>query len=158
MTDPNLLGFGQPVPGYAPTCGAQTDNGNYGPGIRRSGSWLWYSPPVSGVSATEAYLPSEKIAIAVAVTYLKASDLESLERGPTATCPLVGGTSTRPTRGRGPASSALGPRSETLGESLDDSSSCPRIPERVAESARPPDHHIDGTHAPSMPTATCVQS
>ena len=35
----------------------------------RSGSWLLQNPLLDGYSATEAYLPSKKIAIAVAVTF-----------------------------------------------------------------------------------------
>ena len=42
---------------------------NFGLGIVRSGSWLLQSPMLGGYSATMAYLPSEKIAIAVFVTY-----------------------------------------------------------------------------------------
>jgi hypothetical protein len=42
---------------------------NYGLGIVRSGSWLLQNPLFSGYAATEAYLPSKKIAIAVAVTF-----------------------------------------------------------------------------------------
>lgn len=36
---------------------------------RRSGSWILQNPLVGGYSATEAYLPSQRIAIAVAVTF-----------------------------------------------------------------------------------------
>jgi hypothetical protein len=101
---------------------------------------------VSGVSATEAYLPSEKIAIAVAVTYLKASDLESLERGPTATCPLVGGTSTPPTGGvsrrrprwahaRRPSANHLTVQAAALGS-----------PSEWRNRHARSDHHLDGTH------------
>jgi len=35
----------------------------------RSGSWLLQNPLLDGYSATEAYLASKKIAIAVAVTF-----------------------------------------------------------------------------------------
>jgi len=35
----------------------------------RSGSWLLQNPLLDGYSATEAYLPSKKIASAVAVTF-----------------------------------------------------------------------------------------
>jgi hypothetical protein len=38
-------------------------------GVGRSGSWLPQNPLLNGYSATEAYLPSKKIAIAVAVTF-----------------------------------------------------------------------------------------
>jgi CubicO group peptidase (beta-lactamase class C family) len=70
MTDPNLLGFGHPDPACAPSCGQQVNGYNYGLGVVRSGSWLLQNPLLSGYGATEAYLPSEEIAIAVVVTYL----------------------------------------------------------------------------------------
>ncbi len=70
MTDPNLLGFGHADPACAPSCGQQVNGYNYGLGVVRSGSWLLQNPLLSGYGATEAYLPSEEIAIAVVVTYL----------------------------------------------------------------------------------------
>ena len=41
----------------------------YGLGIVISGNWLLQNPLFAGYAAVEAYLPSQKIAIAVAVTY-----------------------------------------------------------------------------------------
>jgi CubicO group peptidase (beta-lactamase class C family) len=67
QTAPNLLGFGSIIPGCS--CGPQTEFYNYGLGIVRSGSWLLQNPLFSGSAATEAYLPSRKIAIAVVVTF-----------------------------------------------------------------------------------------
>src|SRR4029077_6940072 len=69
MTGPHLLGFGHKQGNCAPSCGTQTNFYNYGLGIVRSGSWLLQNPMLGGYSATEAYLPSKKIAIAVFVTY-----------------------------------------------------------------------------------------
>jgi len=47
----------------------------------RSGSWLLQNPLLDGYSATEAYLPSKKIAIAVAVTFApEAFDSQRMER------------------------------------------------------------------------------
>ncbi|ORW03975.1 serine hydrolase domain-containing protein [Mycobacterium kyorinense] len=43
--------------------------GTYGLGIVISGNWLLQNPMSPGESAVEAYLPSQKLAIAVAVTY-----------------------------------------------------------------------------------------
>jgi CubicO group peptidase (beta-lactamase class C family) len=73
MTDPNLLGFGHKEPRCEPSCFTQINAYNYGLGIVRSGSWILQDPQVGGISGTEAYLPSQKIAIAVAVTYLPAA-------------------------------------------------------------------------------------
>jgi CubicO group peptidase (beta-lactamase class C family) len=70
MTAPNLLGFGCKEGVCEPSCFTQIPVYNFGLGVIRSGSWLMQNPELSGYSATEAYLPSEKIAIAVVVTYL----------------------------------------------------------------------------------------
>jgi CubicO group peptidase (beta-lactamase class C family) len=70
MTEGSLLGFGRKEPACEPTCFTQVDGYNYGLGVVRSGSWILQNPQLSGFSAAEAYLPSERIAIAVAVTYL----------------------------------------------------------------------------------------
>jgi CubicO group peptidase (beta-lactamase class C family) len=67
QTGPNLLGFGSPLPGCS--CDQQVEGYNYGLGIVRSGSWLLQNPLFGGYAGTEAYLPSKKIAIAVAVTF-----------------------------------------------------------------------------------------
>jgi CubicO group peptidase (beta-lactamase class C family) len=68
MTDPNLLGFGKKETVCEPSCFTQIEAYNYGLGIVRSGSWILQNPLLSGIGATEAYLPSEEIAIAVVVT------------------------------------------------------------------------------------------
>jgi CubicO group peptidase (beta-lactamase class C family) len=73
MTDPNLLGFGHADPACAPSCFTQIDAYNFGLGVVRAGSWILQDPEITAFSATEAYLPSQEIAIAVAVTYLPAA-------------------------------------------------------------------------------------
>ena len=73
MTAPNLLGFGRKEPVCQPSCFTQVPGYNFGLGIIRSGSWLMQNPLVGGYSATGAYLPSDEVAIAVAVTYLPAA-------------------------------------------------------------------------------------
>jgi CubicO group peptidase (beta-lactamase class C family) len=67
QTGPNLLGFGHAQSGCA--CVQQTTSYNFGLGIVRTGSWLVETPSFGGYAAAEAYLPSEKIAIAVAITF-----------------------------------------------------------------------------------------
>lgn len=69
MTDPNLLGFGHSQANCAPSCFKQINAYNFGLGVVRSGSWLLQGPLLSGEGSTEAYLPSQKIAIAVVVTF-----------------------------------------------------------------------------------------
>jgi CubicO group peptidase (beta-lactamase class C family) len=73
MTDPNLLGFGHHQPNCGTECFKQTRGYNFGLGVVRSGSWILQDPLLSGYSAAEAYLPSQKIAIAVAVTFRAAA-------------------------------------------------------------------------------------
>jgi CubicO group peptidase (beta-lactamase class C family) len=70
MTDPNLLGFGHADPSCSPSCFTQVDGYNYGLGVVRSGSWILQNPLLAGISGTAAYLPSQEVAVAVAVTYL----------------------------------------------------------------------------------------
>lgn len=69
MTDPNLLGFGHAQANCAPSCFKQINAYNFGLGVVRSGSWLLQDPLLSGEGSTEAYLPAQKIAIAVVVTF-----------------------------------------------------------------------------------------
>jgi CubicO group peptidase (beta-lactamase class C family) len=73
MTAPHLLGFGHKQDNCAPSCFTQVNGYNYGIGVVRSGSWLLQNPLLDGYSATEAYLLSKKIAIAVAVTFAPAA-------------------------------------------------------------------------------------
>ncbi|MEO6827449.1 MAG: serine hydrolase domain-containing protein [Microbacteriaceae bacterium] len=69
MVDAKLIGFGEPLAVCAGSCFTQSTGYNYGLGVVRSGSWLLQNPLLSGYSATEAYLPSKKVAIAVATTF-----------------------------------------------------------------------------------------
>jgi CubicO group peptidase (beta-lactamase class C family) len=73
MTGPNLVGFGSADPSCAPACRQLTDALNFGLGTVRTGSWILQGPSLAGYSETMAYLPSEKIAIAVVVTFLPAA-------------------------------------------------------------------------------------
>jgi CubicO group peptidase (beta-lactamase class C family) len=67
QTGPNLLGFGHVQSGCA--CVQQTSTYNFGLGIVRTGNWLIETPSYGGYAAAEAYLPSQKIAIAIAITF-----------------------------------------------------------------------------------------
>jgi hypothetical protein len=69
MTDSNLLGFGHKQPNCVPSCFKQIPAYNFGLGVVKAGSWILQDPLLSGWSSAEAYLPSQKIAIAVAATY-----------------------------------------------------------------------------------------
>jgi CubicO group peptidase (beta-lactamase class C family) len=68
MVSTELRGKTRKQPGCT-TCDAMTDAYTYGLGIVVSGDWLVQNPLFSGYAAIEAYLPSEKIAIAAAVTF-----------------------------------------------------------------------------------------
>jgi CubicO group peptidase (beta-lactamase class C family) len=65
---PTLLGFGSPLAGCR-TCHTMEPSYVYGLGVVNSSGWLLQNPLFGGYGAVEAYLPSKKIAIAVATTY-----------------------------------------------------------------------------------------
>ena len=69
MTDSNLLGFGHKQRNCAPSCFKQIPAYKFGLGVVKAGSWILQNPLLSGWSSTEAYLPAQKIAIAVAATF-----------------------------------------------------------------------------------------
>jgi CubicO group peptidase (beta-lactamase class C family) len=68
MVSTALRGKTHAQPG-CPTCFDQNEGYTYGLGIITSGDWLMQNPLFSGCAAVEAYLPAQKVAIAVAVTY-----------------------------------------------------------------------------------------
>jgi CubicO group peptidase (beta-lactamase class C family) len=68
MVSTDLRGKTRAQPG-CPTCFEQSDGYTYGLGIVTTGHWLMQDPLFSGEAAAEAYLPSQRVAIAVAVTY-----------------------------------------------------------------------------------------
>ncbi|MGH2551866.1 MAG: serine hydrolase domain-containing protein [Thermomicrobiales bacterium] len=65
--EPRLVGFGALLDG-CPTCHPLTPQFNYGLGVFINGPWLFQNPFFSGYGAIAAYLPSKRIAIAVATT------------------------------------------------------------------------------------------
>lgn len=68
MVSTRLRGKTTALPGCH-TCFVQDVGYTYGLGIVISGNWLMQNPLYFGYAAVEAYLPSKKVAIAVAVTY-----------------------------------------------------------------------------------------
>lgn len=66
--DQGLLGFGAVLDGCA-TCHTLDEPYIYGLGVVFRGPWLVQNPLFSGYSGVSAYLPSHKLAIAVANTY-----------------------------------------------------------------------------------------
>jgi CubicO group peptidase (beta-lactamase class C family) len=68
MVSTDLRGKTRKQPGCT-TCFEQDEGYTYGLGIVISGNWLLQNPLFSGYAAAAAYLPSQKVAIAVAVTY-----------------------------------------------------------------------------------------
>src|SRR5215204_2799913 len=65
---PDLLGFGSPLKG-CPTCHTLDERLNYGLGVVLSNSWILQNPLFAGCGGVMAYLPSKKIAVAVAATF-----------------------------------------------------------------------------------------
>jgi CubicO group peptidase (beta-lactamase class C family) len=65
----DLRGKTRKLPGCT-TCAEQNEGYTYGMGIVISGDWLLQNPLFAGEAGVMAYLPAERIAIAVAVTYL----------------------------------------------------------------------------------------
>jgi hypothetical protein len=65
---PDLLGFGTPVAG-CPNCHTLDETYTYGLGVVLSGDWILQNPLFAGYGAVMAYLPAQKIAIAVAATF-----------------------------------------------------------------------------------------
>lgn len=72
QVSPKLVGFGAPLKGCA-SCHTLTDAFSYGLGVVLRGPWILQNPMFSGFAATEGYLPSHKLAIAVSVTFSEAS-------------------------------------------------------------------------------------
>ena len=72
MTSADLRGFGGPTP-TCPRCHQQDERYSYGIGLIRAGNWVKQNPMFAGESGVMAYLPSQRIAIAIAVTYDEAA-------------------------------------------------------------------------------------
>ena len=68
MVSTELRGTSRAQAGCA-TCMPMNEGYTYGIGIVISGNWLLQNPMFAGSAAVEAYLPSQKIAIAVATTF-----------------------------------------------------------------------------------------
>jgi CubicO group peptidase (beta-lactamase class C family) len=69
MTSTDLRGRTSAVPGCG-NCRELDNFATYGLGLWITGDWYFQNPLFYGYAAVNAYLPSQKIAIAVAVTYL----------------------------------------------------------------------------------------
>ena len=67
MTSNALIGKTTTLPGCA-TCTVQSERYAYGLGLTITGDWFTQAPLFSGQAGAFAYLPSQKVAIAVAVT------------------------------------------------------------------------------------------
>jgi hypothetical protein len=65
---PSLMGFGHKQDG-CPTCHRLDEIYSYGIGVVISGQWIVQNPLFGGYGSVEAYLPSRKLAVAVAVTF-----------------------------------------------------------------------------------------
>ena len=69
---PSLIGFGHEQAG-CPTCHTLDAVYSYGLGVVIKGQWILQNPLFGGYGSVEAYLPSGRIAVAVAVTFGEAA-------------------------------------------------------------------------------------
>jgi CubicO group peptidase (beta-lactamase class C family) len=67
MISTGLRGTGQKITGCA-TCAEQSEQYSYGMGIVTTGNWVMQDPLFSGQAGAFAYLPSQKVAISLALT------------------------------------------------------------------------------------------
>ena len=72
MTSTELRGKTTAIKGCV-NCRALDDFQTYGLGLWITGNWYYQNPLFFGYAAVNAYLPAQKIAIAVAVTYQQAA-------------------------------------------------------------------------------------
>ena len=68
MTNTKMRDQGGPIPGCS-ECFRGNDQYTYGMGVVIKGHWLLQDPLCNGYSALEAYLPSQRIAISLVVTF-----------------------------------------------------------------------------------------
>ena len=68
MVSTELRGKTHAQPGCS-TCMEMTEGYTYGLGVVISGNWLLQNPMFAGYAAVEAYLPAQKVAIAVVTTF-----------------------------------------------------------------------------------------
>jgi hypothetical protein len=68
MISTDLRGKTRAVPGCV-TCFPQSEAYSYGLGVVTTGNWVMQNPLFSGQAGAFAYLPSKKVAIAVAITF-----------------------------------------------------------------------------------------
>jgi len=73
MVSTDLRGKTTALPACGGTCFPQSEGYAYGLGIVTTGNWVMQNPLFGGYAAVEAYLPSQKIAIAVAITFGEAA-------------------------------------------------------------------------------------
>lgn len=69
MVSTDLRGKTTALPVCPATCIAQGENYSYGLGIVETGNWLMQDPLFSGEAGAFAYLPSQKVAISLALTF-----------------------------------------------------------------------------------------
>lgn len=69
MVSTDLRGKTTTLPVCPATCFPQSDKYSYGYGIVETGNWLMQDPLFSGEAGAFAYLPSQKLAISIALTF-----------------------------------------------------------------------------------------
>jgi len=69
MTNTKMRDQGGPIPGCEKECVRGSLPYTYGMGVVIKGNWLLQDPLANGTSALEAYLPSQRIAVSLVVTF-----------------------------------------------------------------------------------------
>ncbi|MDQ1248619.1 MAG: hypothetical protein QG597_2992 [Actinomycetota bacterium] len=71
QTAPNLVGFGAKDPtGVCSSCRPNTAAASYGLGVILLGPWITQTKSFAGAAASTGYLPADKLAVSVSMTYL----------------------------------------------------------------------------------------
>jgi hypothetical protein len=110
MTNTKMRDQGGPVPG-CPQCHRGNDAYTYGMGVVIKGNWLLQDPLVNGYSALEAYLPSQRIAVSLLVTFAEDAFNKTTSSYPNEAVPIFersrrSDSAPRPTERSNPASAA----------------------------------------------------
>lgn len=78
QTQAQLVGLGEPTV-TCPDCRAQTEAASYGLGVILRGPWITQTKSFAGNAATAGYLPADKLAVSVAMTYSPAAFTSAID-------------------------------------------------------------------------------
>lgn len=78
QTQAQLVGLGEPTV-TCPDCRSQTEAASYGLGVILRGPWITQTKSFAGNAATAGYLPADKLAVSVAMTYSPAAFTSAID-------------------------------------------------------------------------------